>query len=75
LFTFTTDRIAHWLDLSLGAGVHIGDGTGVAGALRLRIATPLRWLGVFGRYDTALLLTRPSVELEHAASLGLELSY
>jgi hypothetical protein len=74
LLTVSTDRL-RWLDLSLGAGLHLGDGTGVAGALRLRIGTPLRWLGVYGRYDAALLLTRPSLEIEHAASLGLQLSY
>ena len=75
LLTFTTDRIAGWLDLGLGAGVHLGDGTGIAGSLRLRTATPLPWLRAFLRYDTALLLTRPSVEAEHAATLGLELTY
>jgi vault protein inter-alpha-trypsin-like protein len=75
LFTFTTDRVARWLDLGLGAGVHVGDGTGIAGSVRLRAITPLRWLGAVLRYDTAVLLTRPSVDVEHAATLGIELSY
>ncbi len=64
-----------WLELGLGAGVQFGNGTGVASALRLRIQTPVRWLGGYLRYDAAVLLTRPSVEAEHVVTLGLELSY
>src|SRR5581483_1414790 len=61
--------------LGAGAGVHVGDGTGVAGALRLRVHTPLPMLDGVLRYDTAVLLTRPSVEAEHAITLGLELTF
>jgi hypothetical protein len=63
------------IDVGIGAGLHVGDGTGLAGALRLRIATPWHWLAGYARYDAALLLTRPGQALEHAVTLGLELSY
>jgi hypothetical protein len=63
------------LELGLGAGVQLGNGTGPASSLRLRVSTPLRGVGGFLRYDAALLLTRPSLEAEHAIALGLEVSY
>jgi hypothetical protein len=67
--------VASRLDLGFGAGVHFGNGAGVAGALRLGVATPLPWLSGVLRYDAALLLTRPTVEAEHALTLGVELTY
>jgi hypothetical protein len=75
LLTVARGGLARWFELGFGAGLHVGDGTGIAGALRLRAATPLRGVGGYLRYDAAVLLTRPSVEAEHALTLGLELSY
>ena len=75
LATATARRVVPFLDLGIGAGLHVGDGTGLAGALRLRIRTPWQWLAGYARYDAALLLTRPGQALEHAVTLGLELAY
>ncbi|HET7506363.1 MAG TPA: VIT domain-containing protein [Kofleriaceae bacterium] len=75
LVSFARTGLARRFELGLGAGLQFGHGTGLAGSLRLRIDTPLRHVAGYLRYDAALLLTRPSVEGEHAASLGLELSY
>lgn len=75
LLTVARGGLARWFELGFGAGVHFGNGAGVASSLRLRVDTPLAWLGGFLRYDAAVLLTRPSVEAEHAFTLGLELSY
>lgn len=75
LATATAHRVVPMIDVGIGAGLHVGDGTGLAGALRLRIATPWHWLAGYARYDAALLLTRPGQALEHAVTLGLELSY
>lgn len=75
LFTVARDALGGWLRLGLGAGLHVGDGIGPAGALRLGIATPLPWLAGILRYDAAVLVNRPSVAAEHAITLGLELSY
>jgi Ca-activated chloride channel family protein len=62
-------------ELGVGAGVHFGEGTGVAGALRVRVNTPLPMLSGFLRYDTAVLLTRPTVDVEHAITLGVEVTF
>jgi len=75
LLTVARGGVARWLELGFGAGVQIGNGTGIASALRLRVETPVRGLGGYARYDAAVLLTRPSVEAEHVITLGLELSY
>jgi hypothetical protein len=75
LLTVARDVLPGRLELGLGAGVHFGDGTGAASSLRLRVATPIAPLAISLRYDTAVLLTRPSLALEHAITLGLELSY
>ncbi|HEU4735082.1 MAG TPA: hypothetical protein VFT22_44630, partial [Kofleriaceae bacterium] len=75
LVTFARAGLARRLELGLGAGIQFGNGTGLAGSLRLRIDTPLSHLAGYVRYDAAVLLSRPSVDGEHAASIGLELSY
>ncbi|HEX3475601.1 MAG TPA: VIT and VWA domain-containing protein [Kofleriaceae bacterium] len=75
LLTVARDTLRGWVELGLGAGLHVGDGIGPAGALRLGIATPLPWLTGILRYDAALLFHRPGVTGEHAITLGLELSY
>jgi Ca-activated chloride channel family protein len=64
-----------WFELGAGAGVQFGRGTGVAGTLRFSMATPIRRVAGVLRYDAAARVTRPTVELEHAITLGLELSY
>jgi Ca-activated chloride channel family protein len=74
LLTVARD-VARRFELGFGAGVHFGSGTGVAGSLRLGVATPLRWLTPVLRYDAALLLTPPSARAEHAITLGVELRY
>jgi hypothetical protein len=66
---------ARRFELGFGAGVHFGDGTGIATSARLRVATPLAPLGGYLRHDTAVLLSRPSITVEHAITLGIELSY
>jgi hypothetical protein len=63
------------LELGLGAGLHVGDGVGPAGALRLRFAPPFARLAGYLRYDAAVLVNRPGTAVEHAITLGLELSY
>ncbi|HEX3763994.1 MAG TPA: VIT domain-containing protein [Kofleriaceae bacterium] len=68
-------ELAGRLELGVGAGLHVGDGSGPAGALRLGIATPLRPVSAYLRYDAAVLVNRPSLAAEHAITLGLELSY
>jgi len=75
LLTIARDRLARWFELGAGAGLQIGDGIGPAWSLRLRVATPVAGLAGYVRYDAALLLDRPSLEAEHAVTLGLELSY
>lgn len=75
LLTVARDVLPGRVELGFGAGLHTGDGTGVATALRLRVATPLALLAGYLRYDAAVLLTRPSSAAEHAITLGLELSY
>jgi hypothetical protein len=75
LFTFAAAALGGRLELGLGTGLHIGDGVGPAGALRLRIATPLAPLAGILRYDAALRFHRPDATAEHAITLGLELSY
>ncbi|HEY0993312.1 MAG TPA: hypothetical protein VGD80_39945, partial [Kofleriaceae bacterium] len=75
LLTVARSGLARWFELGFGAGVHFGNGTGVASSLRLHVDTPLFWLGGYLRYDAAVLLTRPSIEAEHAVTLGLELTY
>ena len=75
LITVARRGIARGLELGLGAGIQLGDGTGVAGSLRLRAATPIHGLAGFLRYDAALLLTRPTLDGEHAVTLGVEVSY
>jgi hypothetical protein len=75
LLTIARDALGGRLELGLGAGLHLGDGAGPAGALRLGIATPLAPLAGYLRYDAAVLVNRPSVAAEHAITLGLELSY
>jgi hypothetical protein len=75
LITVARSGLARWFELGFGAGLQLGNGTGVAGSLRLGAHTPIAGLAGYLRYDAALLLTRPSVEAEHAITLGLELSY
>jgi Ca-activated chloride channel homolog len=75
LLTVARDALGGRLQLGLGAGLHLGDGAGLAGALRLRVATPIAPLGGYLRYDAAVLVNRPGVTVEHAITLGLELSY
>jgi Ca-activated chloride channel family protein len=75
LFTAARGALGGRLELGLGAGLHVGDGIGPAGALRLRIATRLAPLAGILRYDAAVLVNRPGTALEHAITLGLELSY
>jgi hypothetical protein len=75
LVTIARRGIARWLELGAGAGLHLGGGTGPAAALRLRIDTPIAPLAGFLRYDAALRVDRPSLEVEHAITLGIELSY
>ena len=75
LFTVARSGLARWFELGFGAGIQFGNGTGVAGSLRLRGNTPIAGLAGYLRYDAALLLTRPDLEAEHAVTLGLELSY
>ncbi|HEX2685902.1 MAG TPA: VIT domain-containing protein [Kofleriaceae bacterium] len=67
--------LVRWFELGVGAGLQFGNGTGVASSLRLRANTPIAWLAGTLRYDAAVLLTRPSLEAEHALTLGVELSY
>jgi hypothetical protein len=66
---------ARRFELGFGAGLHVGDGTGIATSVRLRVATPFAPLGGYLRYDTAVLLTRPSTAIELAVTAGIELSY
>jgi Ca-activated chloride channel family protein len=68
-------RVARRLELGFGTGIQFGAGVGPTGSLRLRAGSPLPWLAGYLRYDAAALLTRPTVEIEHAITLGLELSY
>jgi Ca-activated chloride channel family protein len=75
LVTVARSGLARWFELGLGAGIQFGNGTGLAGSLRLRQNTPLAGLAGYLRYDAGVLLTRPSLEAEHAVTLGLELSY
>jgi hypothetical protein len=75
LVTVARRGLARWFELGFGAGVQVGNATGIATALRLRVATPVRWLAGYLRYDAAALLTRPSLEAEQVVTLGVELSY
>lgn len=75
LVTVARSGLARWFELGFGAGVQFGNGTGLASSLRLRTNTPISGLAGYLRYDAAVLLTRPSLEAEHAVTLGLELSY
>jgi Ca-activated chloride channel homolog len=75
LLTVARSGLARWFELGFGAGLHFGNGAGIASSLRLRVDTPLLWLGGYLRYDAAVLLTRPSIEAVHAVTLGVELSY
>jgi Ca-activated chloride channel homolog len=75
LLTVARSGLARWFELGFGTGLHVGNGTGVAGSLRLRASTPITGLAGFLRYDAAVRLTRPSLEAEQAVTLGLELSY
>ena len=53
----------------------IGAHPGVATSLRLRTPIGVPHLGGYLRYDNAVIVTRPQLELEHVLTLGLELSY
>jgi hypothetical protein len=75
LITVARSGLARWIELGFGAGVQFGNGTGIAGSLRVRANTPLTWLAGALRYDAAVLPTRPSLQAEQAVTLGLELSY
>ncbi|TMQ09836.1 MAG: hypothetical protein E6J90_37190, partial [Deltaproteobacteria bacterium] len=75
LLTVARGGLARRFELGFGAGLHFGNGTGIATSARLRVDTPLSALGGYLRYDTAVLLTRPSLAVEQALMLGLELSY
>jgi Ca-activated chloride channel family protein len=75
LVTASRSALARRLELGLGAGARLGNGAGIAGSLQLRVNTPLPWLAGVLRYDAALVLTRPNLELEQATTLGVELSY
>jgi len=75
LLTVARDGLFRRFELGFGAGVHVGNGTGIANSLRLRVATPLAGLAGYLRYDAAILLSRPSVAVEQAVTLGFELSY
>jgi len=68
LLDYTRRGIARWLELSLGAGLAIGDDTGAAGALVLRGHLPAQpALSGYLRYDAALL-----AEPQHMLTLGVE---
>jgi hypothetical protein len=75
LITVARGGVARWLELGAGAGLQLGHATGVAGSLRWRAATPLEGLAGTLRYDAALLLTRPNLQVVHVITLGVELSY
>ena len=75
LVTVARSGLGRWFELGFGAGVQLGNGTGVASSLRLRASTPVAALGGYLRYDAAVLVTRPSLEAAQAITLGLELSY
>ena len=75
LVTVAHSGLARRFELGFGAGAALGNGTGIASGLRLRIGTPIPGLSGSLRYDAALLLSRPSLALEQAVSLGLELAY
>jgi hypothetical protein len=66
--------IARYLELGAGVGVHLGDGVGPAASLRMRsIVPPLgRHVGLFLRYDAALLYNRGAREGDNALTLGLD---
>jgi hypothetical protein len=69
--------IARYLELGAGVGVHLGDGIGPAASLRMRSAVPLlgRHVGLFLRYDAALLYNRGVREGDNALTLGLDWAF
>jgi hypothetical protein len=75
LLTIARSQIAHRFELGVGAGAQFGHGSGIAGSLRLGIATPVPGLAGFIRYDAAALISRSPVEAAHAIALGLELAF
>jgi Ca-activated chloride channel family protein len=76
LGTITRRGIARRLELSGGAGLRItGDAVGPAIELTLRALLPVRHLGLYLRYDGALLRDGDAMAGQNAGSLGLEVTF
>lgn len=69
--------IAHNLEIGAGVGLHLGDGIGPAASLRMRATLPPlgRHVGLFLRYDAALLYNRGAREGDSALTLGLDWAF
>jgi Ca-activated chloride channel family protein len=69
--------IARYLELGAGVGVHLGDGVGPAASLRMRAYVPPlgRHVGLYLRYDAALLFDRGAREGDNALTLGLDYAF
>ena len=63
------------LELGAGFGIHLGEGTGPALDLVLRIHTPVRHLAVYLRYDGALLYHDATRDGQNTETFGLEAGF
>ncbi len=75
LATISRIGIGRWLELQGGFGLHLGDGLGPAGALELRVRTPLPHFAPYLRYDGALLYHTNSRDGQNAGTIGIEASF
>lgn len=75
LLTVARGGLARWFELGFGAGIHLGNGTGLASSLRLGANTSIPGVAGYLRYDAAVLWSRPNLDTEQAVTLGFELSY
>lgn len=74
LFSFARRGIARVIELGFGAGLHLGAGTGPAGAATLRLRMPPTGrAAVYLRYDAALLVDETEQRRgQHAITGGVE---
>ena len=76
LLTIARRGIARWFELGAGAGLHLGDGVGPAGALGVRVhLPPVPRASTYLRYDAALLWRDGGRAGQSTVTLGIEYGF
>ena len=76
LLTIARRGIARWFELGAGAGLHLGDGVGPAGALSLRVHLPaVPRASTYLRFDAALLSRDGDRAGQSTFTLGVEYGF